>query len=80
MAAFAAAPPDADWHRCARDADCVIVEGICGKAAVTRDYVGEATRYYAQEAKRSSCQREFWRPKEVVARCHLEACEVIAKQ
>ncbi|MFM9891094.1 MAG: hypothetical protein ACKVOE_10755 [Rickettsiales bacterium] len=80
MAAFAAPAPDSDWHRCATDADCVVVQGICGKASVTRGYEADAARYYAQEAKRASCQREFWRPKEVVARCRLESCEVIGKQ
>lgn len=80
MASFAAVkPPDTDWHRCAADADCVLVEGICGKAAVNRGFEGEAIRYYAAQSTTANCRDEFWKPKNVVARCHLESCEVIGK-
>jgi hypothetical protein len=77
--AFAAdAPVDADWHRCAADADCVLVPGICGQAAVNAGYKVKAAAYYAAQAKeeKKSCGDIFWKPKPKGARCHLESCEL----
>ena len=77
---LAAKAPDTDWHRCASDADCVLVEGICGKAAVNPAYSPEATKYYAQEKKKAKCADEFWKPKADVAICRLEACQAISSK
>lgn len=77
-AAFAAdiPPPKTDWHRCATDKECVLVQGICGKAAVNWAWKDEATKYYAQEAAKTNCAAQFWRAEPHGARCRLEACEL----
>lgn len=77
LSAFAFDAPDTDWHRCNTDADCVLIEGICGKAAVNPVFVAPATEYYAARRAESKCSSEFWKKSPNVVRCRLQSCEVI---
>ena len=73
-----AAPPQVDFNRCEQDADCVLVEGICGKAAVNAAYKGLATQYYAEQAKNEkACGDLFWRPEMKTVRCRLQSCQAM---
>ncbi len=74
--------PSADFHRCQADTDCVLVEGICGKAAVNVAYAQEATDYYTRaraDGDAKACKSVFWRPNPNGVRCKLESCEAIAQ-
>jgi hypothetical protein len=75
----AADMPDADWHRCNSDQDCVLVPGICGQSAVNAAFTREATDYYARQPKKA-CGSVFWKPPANAVRCHLQSCEAIARK
>lgn len=82
FAAAIAAPPLApkkEWKPCEKDADCVIVQGVCRPAAVNALFVNDAVRYYTAQAKETTCPREFWHPPAPVARCRLNSCETVQK-
>lgn len=76
--AVMAAGPTTDFHRCATDEDCVLVQGICGKAAVNKLYALEAQRFYeGQGQEKKACGSVFWRPEAKTTRCRLESCEAM---
>ena len=68
------------WRDCTQDSQCVIIQGTCDLTAVTNDARVEAVPYYKQQAAAAKCSERFWKPKDVVARCHLGGCETISKQ
>ena len=73
----AAMPASANnWHVCKTDADCVVVPGICGEAAVNPTYKNEAAAYYKEQARSTKCPNIFWKPQTGKTRCRLEACEI----
>jgi fructose-specific component phosphotransferase system IIB-like protein len=74
------APPE--WIACASDADCVVVKGACDPAAVNMNYAEAATKHFKLQKKKLTCPDAFWKPKakEAASRCHLERCQIVAKE
>lgn len=79
MLAHAAQKEGADWRNCHDDADCVQIEGTCGKTAVNKAFRSDAETFYRQEKETTKCVEQFWRPKNSVAQCRLNSCSTAAK-
>lgn len=78
MVVYAADQPGEDWHFCNSDAECVLVDGICGKAAVNIGFEKVAAKFYAEKAKTAKCNSSFWQPKDAkAARCRYQSCEIV---
>jgi hypothetical protein len=65
-----------DWHLCATDADCVVVPGICGEAAVNLSAKNVAAHWYRQQKAETKCPSMFWKVNSGKTRCRLQRCEI----
>lgn len=81
LAAAQAKDPVAEFAVCATNADCIVVEGICGPAAVNAIHKNEALAYFRSRKDDAKCVQKFWQPTldQAAARCRIERCEIVGK-
>jgi hypothetical protein len=76
-----AADERANWPNCNADDQCVAVQGVCAPVAVHKDFVQDATVYYAEQKKTKKCVQQFWQPglKDARAKCWQQRCQIVGK-